>query len=38
VNAQLYKYLGSADHRIQMAKYGIADTEIDSVLVNKDAK
>jgi polar amino acid transport system substrate-binding protein len=32
VNEQLRKYLGSADHRARMAKYGITQTEIDSVL------
>ena len=35
VNAQLQEYLGSADHRTRMAKYGITQTEIDSVVVNK---
>ncbi len=35
VNAQLRKYLGSADHRTRMAKYGITKTEIDSVVANK---
>jgi polar amino acid transport system substrate-binding protein len=32
VNEQLRKYLGSADHRARMAKYGITQVEIDSVL------
>ena len=32
VNEQLRVYLGSADHRTRMAKYGIAETEIDSVV------
>lgn len=32
VNAQLHEYLGSADHRTRMAKYGITKTEIDSVV------
>lgn len=32
VNEQLRKYLGSADHRSRMAKYGITDTEIDAVI------
>jgi len=32
VNEQLRSYLGSADHRARMAKYGITQTEIDSVL------
>jgi polar amino acid transport system substrate-binding protein len=31
VNEQLRKYLGSADHRARMAKYGITRTELDSV-------
>jgi polar amino acid transport system substrate-binding protein len=31
VNEQLRKYLGSADHRARMAKYGLARTELDSV-------
>lgn len=31
VNAQLRRYLGTADHRARMAKYGLAQTEIDSV-------
>jgi polar amino acid transport system substrate-binding protein len=34
-NEQLRKYLGSADHRARMAKYGITQTEIDSVIVGK---
>ena len=33
VNAQLREYLGSTDHRSLMAKYGITDTEIDSVVI-----
>jgi polar amino acid transport system substrate-binding protein len=32
VNDQLRKYLGSADHRARMAKYGLTETEIDSVI------
>jgi len=32
VNEQLHRYLGTADHRARMAKYGIARTEIDAVL------
>jgi polar amino acid transport system substrate-binding protein len=32
VNAQLREYLGSTDHRARMAKYGITQTEIDSVV------
>jgi polar amino acid transport system substrate-binding protein len=32
VNEQLRRYLGSADHRARMAKYGIAGTEIDAVV------
>jgi polar amino acid transport system substrate-binding protein len=31
VNEQLCKYLGSADHRARMAKYGLTQTELDSV-------
>ncbi|WCM21266.1 transporter substrate-binding domain-containing protein [Paraburkholderia bryophila] len=31
VNEQLRKYLGSADHRARMAKYGLTRTELDSV-------
>jgi ABC-type amino acid transport/signal transduction systems, periplasmic component/domain len=30
-NEQLRKYLGSADHRARMAKYGLTQTELDSV-------
>ena len=30
VNEQLRKYLGSADHRARMAKYGLTGTELDS--------
>jgi len=37
VNEQLHRYLGSADHRARMAKYGITQTEIDNVLPAKDA-
>lgn len=32
VNGQLRRYLGSDDHRARMAKYGITETEIDSVV------
>ncbi|WP_250626721.1 transporter substrate-binding domain-containing protein [Pinirhizobacter soli] len=32
VNRKLSEYLGSADHRSRMAKYGIMKTEIDSVI------
>jgi polar amino acid transport system substrate-binding protein len=35
VDEQLGKYLGSADHRSRMAKYGLTDTEIDSVTAGK---
>jgi polar amino acid transport system substrate-binding protein len=38
VNAQLREYLGSADHRARMAKYGITQTEIDSVVAGKRTK
>lgn len=31
VNEQLRKYLGSADHRARIAKYGLTQTELDSV-------
>jgi polar amino acid transport system substrate-binding protein len=31
VNEQLRQYLGSADHRARVAKYGLTQTEIDSV-------
>jgi len=31
VNEQLRKYLGSADHRARMARYGLTETELDSV-------
>ncbi|WP_321963521.1 transporter substrate-binding domain-containing protein [Paraburkholderia sp. J7] len=31
VNEQLRKYLGSADHRARMAKYGLTRTELDGV-------
>jgi polar amino acid transport system substrate-binding protein len=31
VNEQLRKYLGSADHRARMAKFGLTQTELDSV-------
>ncbi|WGY69637.1 transporter substrate-binding domain-containing protein [Burkholderia cepacia] len=37
VNAQLRAYLGSADHRERMAKYGFARTEIDGVVANGGA-
>ncbi|HTD05822.1 transporter substrate-binding domain-containing protein [Undibacterium sp.] len=35
VNEQLREYLGSADHRTRMAKYGIAQTEIDNIIEGK---
>ncbi|HVV05949.1 MAG TPA: transporter substrate-binding domain-containing protein, partial [Puia sp.] len=35
MNTQLYQYIGSADHRARMAKYGITKTEIDSVVPDK---
>ena len=38
VNAQLHEYLGSADHRTRMAKYGITQTEINSVVAGKGPK
>ncbi|AUT66757.1 transporter substrate-binding domain-containing protein [Paraburkholderia terrae] len=34
VNEQLRKYLGSPDHRARMAKYGITNAEIDSVVAH----
>lgn len=38
VNAQLSEYLGTADHRERMAKYGITKTEIDSIVTYNDKK
>lgn len=38
VNGQLRKYLGSADHRNRMTKYGITATEIDSIVPSKDTE
>ena len=38
VNEQLRHYLGTADHRARMAKYGITRTEIDAVLPAKSAQ
>jgi polar amino acid transport system substrate-binding protein len=38
VNAQLHEFLGSADHRTRMAKYGITQTEIDSVVAGRGTK
>lgn len=35
VNSQLRKYIGSTDHRLRVAKYGITQTEIDSVVTDK---
>jgi polar amino acid transport system substrate-binding protein len=32
VNAELKKYLGSPDHRARVSKFGLTNTEIDSVL------
>ena len=32
VNEQLRRYLGTADHRARMVKFGITRTEIDAVL------
>jgi len=32
VNEQLRRYLGSYDHRVRMAKYGITQAEIDGIL------
>ncbi|MFM0180768.1 transporter substrate-binding domain-containing protein [Paraburkholderia nemoris] len=36
VDEQLRKYLGSADHRARMAKYGITNAEIDSVVADRN--
>ena len=33
VNLQLQRYLGSVDHRTRIARYGISNAEIDSVVV-----
>lgn len=38
VNARLRAYLGSADHRGRMAKYGFTPAEIDGVVENDGAK
>lgn len=38
VNKQLRVYLGSADHRARVAKYGITATEIDSVVAHEVAQ
>ncbi|OXJ19732.1 transporter substrate-binding domain-containing protein [Burkholderia sp. AU6039] len=38
VNAKLREYLGSADHRERMAKYGFTRAEIDGVVENGGAK
>lgn len=38
VNEQLRNYLGSADHRMKMEKYGITAAEIDSIVPNKSVK
>ncbi|MES2104371.1 MAG: aldehyde dehydrogenase family protein [Pseudomonadota bacterium] len=35
VNEQLRGYLGSADHRTRMAKYGLTQTEIDGITESK---
>ncbi|CAD6549747.1 hypothetical protein LMG27952_04902 [Paraburkholderia hiiakae] len=37
VNDELRKYLGSADHRARMEKYGITHTEIDGVVAGSDS-
>lgn len=37
VNDHLEKYLGSADHRMKMAKYGITASEIDCIVPKKNA-
>ena len=37
VDAQLARYLGSADHRARMARYGFTATEIDGVVVGARA-
>lgn len=38
VDEQLRGYLGSADHRVRVAKYGITATEIDAVVVGAEMK
>jgi len=38
VNEQLRSYLGSADHRRKMDKYGITATEIDRIVPNQNTK
>ncbi len=38
VNRALRRYLGSADHRARMAKYGFTSTEIDGVLPSASSK
>jgi polar amino acid transport system substrate-binding protein len=38
VNQELRPYLGSADHRARMAKYGFTSAEIDGVLPNTPSK
>jgi polar amino acid transport system substrate-binding protein len=36
VNEQLRQYLGSADHRARMARYGLMESEIDSVVTGRN--
>ena len=38
LNEELRRYLGSADHRARMAKYGFTSSEIDGVLASASAK
>jgi polar amino acid transport system substrate-binding protein len=38
VNMELRRYIGTADHRARMSKYGFATSEIDGVLPNASTK
>jgi len=38
VNKQLRKYLGSENHRTNMAKYGITKAEIDGIVPGNSIK
>lgn len=38
VNKRLIEYLGSADHRARMERYGLTHTEIDGAIINQSAK
>ncbi|WP_310634471.1 transporter substrate-binding domain-containing protein [Paraburkholderia sp.] len=37
VNAQLHAYLGSADHRSRMARYGLSNKELDAIVAPPQA-